>query len=135
MSKFLLLVKQLYKQKVKAKSFLLTIALYTVVIAGVVFWNNISEILFSDEPMQVAIVDETASDAGTLIVESDDLEITEFDGSLDEATEQVDSEELDIAIHLEDNAGQLAATIYTYEPLSFTTQSTLSSQLDYAGKL
>lgn len=135
MSKFLLLVKQLYKQKVKAKSFLLTIALYTVVIAGVVFWNNISEILFSDEPMQVAIVDETASDAGALIVESDDLEITEFDGSLDEATEQVDSEELDIAIHLEDNAGQLAATIYTYEPLSFTTQSTLSSQLDYAGKL
>lgn len=135
MSKFLLLVKQLYKQKVKAKSFVLTILLYIVVIAGVVFWNNISDLLFSDEPMQVAIVDETASDAGALIAESDDLEITQFDGSLEEATEQVDAEELDIAVHLEDNAGQLAATIYTYEPLSFTTQNTLSSQLDYAGKL
>jgi len=128
-------VKQLYKQKVKAKSFLFTIALYGVILAGVLFWNNISELLFSDEPMQMTVVDDTASGAGELIQPTEDMEVTLSNDSLEQAKEEVNEENADIVIHLADQEGQLAATIFTYEPLSFTTQTTLSGQLDYAGKL
>ena len=49
MSKFWLLVKQLYKQKVKAKSFIFSIVLYIAVISGVMFWSDIKEAFFQDE--------------------------------------------------------------------------------------
>lgn len=135
MSKFWLLVKQLYKQKVKAKSFFFTIALYAVILAGVLFWNDISELLFSDEPMQVAVIDETNAGAASLIQSTEDLEVSVSDVAEELAKQQVMDEEIDILLTLADDNGQLAATIYTYEPLSFTNQTMLSSQLDYAGKL
>lgn len=135
MTKFWLLVKQLYKQKVKAKSFILTIALYAVILAGVLFWENIQEFLFSDEPMQVAVIDETNSGTAELIQSTEDMEVAVTDLSLEEAKQQLTDDELDVLLTLEDENGQLAATIFTYTPLSFTNQSMLSSQLDYAGKL
>lgn len=135
MAKFWLLVKQLYKQKVKAKSFIFTIALYAIVLAGVLFWNDISEFLFSDEPMQVTIVDETASGAGELLQSTEDMEVLQSTGSLEDAKEALVDEQVDAVISLQDQENQLAATIFTNEPLSFTTQTTLSAQLDYAGKL
>lgn len=135
MAKFWLLVKQLYKQKVKAKSFIFTIALYAIVLAGVLFWNDISEFLFSDEPMQVTIVDETASGAGELLQSTEDMEVVQSTGSLEDAKEALVDEQVDAVISLQDQEDQLAATIFTNEPLSFTTQTTLSAQLDYAGKL
>lgn len=135
MPKFWLLVKQLYKQKVKAKSFVFTIALYAVILAGILFWNDISELLFSDEPMQAAVIDETGAGAADLLQSTDDLEVAVTDLTEEEAKEQVMEQEMDVLVTLADDNGNLAATIYTYEPLSFTTQTMLSSQLDYAGKL
>ena len=59
MSKFWLLVKQLYTQKVKAKSFIFSIVLYVAVISGVMFWSDIKEAFFQEEALQIALVNET----------------------------------------------------------------------------
>lgn len=135
MPKFWLLVKQLYKQKVTAKSFFLTVALYVLIIAGALFWNDISEFLFSDEPMHVSVIDETNAGAAALLQSTEDFNVAVTDLSEEEAKQQVTEQEINVLVTLADDNGNLSATIYTYEPLSFTTQTTLSSQLDYAGKL
>ncbi|WP_391205103.1 ABC transporter permease [Psychrobacillus sp. L4] len=135
MSKFWLLVKQLYKQKIKAKSFIISIILYIGVISVAMFWSNIKEAFFQDEPLKVALLNETNADIEALFKSSSDIEFTFPSEGISEVEQQVIAGDFDAAIFVRDQNKSLAADIATYKPLTFNDQQNLSSQLQYAGKL
>ncbi len=73
MSKLWILTKHVYKQKIRAKSFIFLSLLYVAVIAVIVYWNDITNLIFKDEPIDVALVNETNVDIQTIFVSNDDL--------------------------------------------------------------
>lgn len=135
MSKFWLLVKQLYTQKIKAKSFILSIVMYVVIISAAMFWSDIKEALFKDEPLQIALVNETDANIEELFKSSSDLEFTFPTDATTEIEKQVVDGDFAAAIFIKDQDQSLVAEIATFEPLTFNDQLNLSSQLQYAGKL
>ena len=135
MSKFWLLVKQLYKQKVKAKSFIFSIVLYIAVISGVMFWSDIKEAFFQDEAMQIALVNETNAELEALFESTSDIEFTFPNEDIADLEKQVIDGEYAAAIFVKDQENSLAAEIATFEPLTFNDQLSISSTLQYAGKL
>ncbi|WP_313892030.1 ABC transporter permease [Psychrobacillus sp.] len=135
MSKFWLLVKQLYTQKIKAKSFILSIVMYVVIISAAMFWSDIKEALFKDEPLQIALVNETDANIEELFKSSSDLEFTFPTNATAEIEKQVVDGDFAAAIFIKDQDKSLVAEIATFEPLTFNDQLSLSSQLQYAGKL
>ncbi|ALC87531.1 sodium ABC transporter permease [Bacillus sp. FJAT-22090] len=135
MSKFWLLVKQLYTQKIKAKSFIISIIIYVGVISVFMFWSDIKEAFFQDEPLQVALLNETESDIETLFQSSNDIEFTFPTEEIADVEKQVVDGDFDAAIFIKDQDQSLAAEIATFEPLTFNDQQSISAQLQYAGKL
>jgi ABC-2 type transport system permease protein len=135
MSKFWLLVKQLYKQKIKAKSFIISIILYVGVISVAMFWTEIKEAFFQDEPLKIALLNETNADIEALFKSSSDIEFSFPSEGIAEVEKQVIDGDFDAAIFVRDENQSLTADIATYKPLTFNDQQNLSSQLQYAGKL
>ncbi|MGE7836865.1 ABC transporter permease [Viridibacillus arvi] len=135
MSKFWILVKQLYKQKIKAKSFIFSILLYLVVISCVMFWSDIKEALFSEEPLKVAVINDTDADFKALFTSSADVEFSFPKDNESKVEKKVKDGDLDAAIFIQDKAGSLVAEIATFNPLKFNDQQSLSSSIQYAGKL
>ncbi|MBK3493382.1 ABC transporter permease [Viridibacillus sp. YIM B01967] len=135
MSKFWLLVKQLYKQKIKAKSFIFSILIYIVVISCVMFWSDIKEALFAEEPLKIAVLNDTEADLKALFTSSPDVEFS-FPKEEEAAVEKkVRDEDLDAAIFIQDKGGSLVAEIATFKPLTFNDQQSVSSSIQYAGKI
>lgn len=135
MSKFWLLVKQLYTQKVKAKSFIFSIVLYIAVISGFMFWSDIKEAFFEEEPLQVAMINETNAEIEALFKSTNDIEFTFPEEAITEVEKQVIDGDYDAAIFVKDLNQSLAAEIATFEPLTFNDQMSLSAILQNAGKL
>lgn len=135
MSKFWLLVKQLYVQKVKAKSFIFSIVLYVAVISGVMFWSDIKEAFFQEEALQVALINETDMEIEALFESTSDIEFTFPTDEVEKVEEQVIDGDFAAVIFVEDQDNSLAAEIATFEPLTFNDQLSLSSTLQYAGKI
>lgn len=135
MSKFWLLVKQLYVQKVKAKSFIFSIVLYIAVISGFMFWSDIKEALFEDEPLKVAMINETDLDIEPLFKSTNDMDFTFPSEAIADVEKQVVDGDLDAAIFVSDVDQSLAAEIATFKPLKFNDQMSLSATLTNAGKL
>ena len=135
MSKFWLLVKQLYVQKVKAKSFIFSIVLYIAVISGFMFWSDIKEAFFEEEPLQVAMINETNAEIEALFKSTNDIEFTFPSEAIADVEKQVIDGDYDAAIFVKDLNQSLAAEIATFEPLTFNDQMSLSATLQNAGKL
>lgn len=135
MSKFWLLVKQLYVQKVKAKSFIFSIVLYVVVISGVMFWSNIKEAFFQEDALQIALINETDVEIEALFESTSDIQFTFPTDEIDKVEEQVINGDFAAVIFVEDQDNSLAAEIATFEPLKFNDQQSLSATLQYAGKI
>lgn len=135
MSKFWLLVKQLYVQKVKAKSFIFSIVLYVAVISGVMFWSDIKEAFFQEDALQIALINETDMDIEELFVSTNDIQFTFPTDEVEKVEKQVIDGDFAAVIFVEDQDNSLTAEIATFEPLTFNDQQSLSSTLQYAGKI
>ncbi|WP_411747833.1 ABC transporter permease, partial [Psychrobacillus psychrotolerans] len=135
MSKFWLLVKQLYVQKVKAKSFIFSIILYVAVISGVMFWSDIKEAFFQEDALQIALINETDVEIEALFESTSDLEFSFPTEDLEKVEKQVVDGDFAAVIFVEDQDNSLTAEIATFEPLTFNDQLSLSSTLQYAGKI
>lgn len=135
MSKFWLLVKQLYTQKIKAKSFIFSILLYIVIISCVMFWSNIKDALFAEEPLKIALINDTDADLKALFTSSPDMEFSFPKEDRAAVEKKVKEEELDAAIFIKDEGGSLVAEIATFSPLTLNDQQTVSSSIQYAGKI
>lgn len=74
LSKFNLLMKQLYKAKIKSKSFILMTCLYVLVMSVAVFWSEIKELFTGDdEAQQIAIINETSANLSGIFVSNGDM--------------------------------------------------------------
>ncbi|SDN45409.1 ABC-2 type transport system permease protein [Psychrobacillus sp. OK028] len=135
MSKFWLLVKQLYVQKVKAKSFIFSIVLYVAVISGVMFWSDIKEAFFQEDALKIALINETDVEIEALFESTSDIQFTFPTDEVEKVEEQVIDGDFAAVIFVEDQDNSLTAEIATFEPLTFNDQQSLSATLQYAGKI
>lgn len=133
MSKFLILMKTSYKQKVTSKSFLFGTLLYLLVLTGAAFWPQISDALFNDEAQSITVVNETGSDFQELLLSNDDFTYTFVDTNIEDVTKDIGED--DIALHITDEGGVLAANLYSFDPLPLNDETAILSTLDYANKI
>lgn len=135
MNKLWILIKQLYKQKVRAKSFILMTLLYIVVIAAITFWSDIKAIFINEEKLEVALINETSVSLEPIFVSNEEIAFT-FPAEAEETIyEQLEQEQFDAIVAVSEESGTLKADIATYVPLKFNDQSTISSFIQYAGKI
>ncbi|SCY19896.1 ABC-2 type transport system permease protein [Lysinibacillus sp. TC-37] len=135
MSKFSLLMKQLYKSKIKSKSFILMTCLYVLVMSVAVFWSEIKELFTGDdEAQQIAIINETSADLSGIFVSNGDMAFIQNEQDVSKLEKKVKDGKLDAIVTINDQDGQLQAEIATFTPLKLNDQSTLSSLLQYAGQ-
>jgi ABC-2 type transport system permease protein len=133
MSKFMLLVKQLYSQKVKAKSFILMTAVYLLVIAGIMFWSDIKALFSDNEADRIAILNETEIDLTNAFISSDDTEWV-FDVNEQAIEDELKDNSYVAAVTLSEKDGKLAAKVTSVEPLQLTLQSQIENTLMSAGQ-
>ncbi|MFJ5763900.1 ABC transporter permease [Lysinibacillus sp. NPDC093210] len=135
MSKFSLLMKQLYKSKLKSKSFILMTLLYVLAMSVAIFWSDIKELFTgNDEAQQIAIVNDTTADLSGIFVSNSDMAFIQDETNLEKLEQKVKDGELDAIVEVSDQNGQLHAEISTFKPLKLNDQSTISSLLQYAGQ-
>ena len=135
MSKFSILVKQLYKQKVRAKSFWLMLVLYIGAISAILFWNDIKELLFSSEPDEIAIVNETDYDMTAFFKNDDDTNWTFLEAYDDDVKKQLENEKFLALMHFTEQDNQLAANIVSFTPLQLNDQQYLASSIQSVGQM
>lgn len=74
LSKFNLLMMQLYKSKFKSKSFILMTCLYVLLMSVAIFWSDIKALFTGeDEAQQIAIVNETSAELSGIFVSNGDI--------------------------------------------------------------
>ncbi|WP_397539414.1 ABC transporter permease [Rummeliibacillus pycnus] len=135
MSKFWILATQLYRQKIKAKSFIFSIVLYVAIISVVMFWSDIKAALFSDEPLKIALINDTKQDFKEVFQSDSDMKFSFPTDNQKKIEQKVKDEKLDAVVVLKETNGKLGAEIATYKPLEFNDQTKLSSLIQYAGKI
>ncbi|MBD8027843.1 ABC transporter permease [Ureibacillus sp. Re31] len=135
MSKLSILVKQLYKEKVKGKSFILMTLLYIAVITVVMFWSDIKALFVNEEALQIALVNETPVELEPIFASNDDITFSYPTESKESLYEQLKDEKLDAVIIVSEENKRLKAEIATYTPLKLNDQSTISSLIQYAGSI
>lgn len=134
MNKTLLLIKQNYSQKVKAKSFILMTLLYMAVILIAVNWGTIKDLFTGDDHVKIAIVDETKQLAANFPKKGDVayVEVNESRKTLDQKVKDGD---YDGALYLRDVDGNIKTQFVTYEAPSLTTQQSVETYVDSASKI
>ena len=134
-NKLWILVNQLYKQKVRAKSFILMTLLYVAVMAVVMFWSDIKAIFVNEEALEVALLNETPVELESIFVTNEDIAFSFPTESAESLYEQLEEEKFDAVVVITEENETLKADIATYTPLKLNDQSTISSFVQYAGKI
>jgi ABC-2 type transport system permease protein len=134
MNKTLLLIKQNYSQKVKAKSFILMTLLYMAVILIAVNWGTIKDLFTGDDHVKIALVDETKQLAANFPKKGDVayVEVNEPRKTLDKKVKDGD---YDGALYLRDVDGNIKTQFVTYDAPSLTTQQSVETYVDSASKI
>ncbi len=135
LSKFNLLMMQLYKSKFKSKSFILMTCLYVLLMSVAIFWSDIKALFTGeDEAQQIAIVNETSAELSGIFVSNGDIAFIQDEQDVAALEKRVEDGKLDAIVRVSDQEGQLHAEIATFVPLKLNDQTTLSSLLQYAGQ-
>ncbi|MEB2281744.1 ABC transporter permease [Lysinibacillus xylanilyticus] len=135
LSKFNLLMKQLYTSKIKSKSFVVMTCIYILGMSVAVFWSDIKELFTGDDQaQQIVIVNETTADLSGLFVSNGDMEFIQNDSNISELEKKVKDEKLDAIVKITDQDGQLHAEIATFTPLKLNDQGAINSILQLAGQ-
>ena len=135
MSKLGILIKQVYKQKIQAKSFILMTLLYLAIIAVVMYWSDIKAIFVKDETLQVAVLNETPVSLDDIFTSNEELKFTHSNESQSILYEKLENEELDAVVTVSEENNNLKADIATYTPLKLNDQMLISSFLEYSSKI
>ena len=134
MDRTLLLIKQNYLQKVKAKSFILMTLLYMAVILVAVNWTSIKDVFSGDDQVKVALVDETKQ-LGATFPEKGDVEFEATTEDRKTLEKKVKDGEYDGALILTGKDSKLNAQFITYDSPSLATQQAVETHVDTASKL
>lgn len=134
MDRTLLLIKQNYLQKVKAKSFILMTLLYMAVILVAVNWTSIKDVFSGDDQVKVALVDETKQ-LGATFPEKGDVEFEATTEDRKTLEKKVKDGDYDGALILTGKNSKLNAQFITYDSPSLATQQAVETHVDTASKL
>lgn len=134
MDRTLLLIKQNYLQKVKAKSFILMTLLYMAVILVAVNWTSIKDVFSGDDQVKVALVDETKQ-LGATFPEKGDVEFEATSEDRKALEKKVKDGDYDGALILTGKDSKLNAQFITYDSPSLATQQAVETHVDTASKL
>lgn len=136
MSKFSVLLRQLYKQKLRSKAFIISTSLYLLAILAVAFWSDIKELFDSkgEQVEQIALIVETNTDVSNYFHSDEDTEFKIVD-NVKGIEKDLEKGEYLAAIELSDSQGKLAAEIYSFDPLPLNKQENISYQLDAVAQL
>src|SRR5690606_16309659 len=119
MNKLGILVSQLYKQKIRSKSFILMTLLYIAIISVVMFWTEISSLFKGEEEaLQIALIKETDDNLGQIFVSNEEIEYSYHTKDVKtNMYEQVKNGTLDAVIVFTYENKNLKAEIATFSPL------------------
>ncbi len=134
MDRTLLLIKQNYLQKVKAKSFILMTLLYMAVILVAVNWTSIKDVFSGNDQVKVALVDETKQ-LGATFPEKGDVEFEATTEDRKTLEKKVKDGDYDGALILTGKDSKLNAQFITYDSPSLATQQAVETHVDTASKL
>ncbi|OCS83001.1 ABC transporter permease [Caryophanon tenue] len=135
MSKFMILAKKSYIQKVTSKSFLFGTLIYLLILTGAAFWPQISDALFNDEAQQITVLNDTDANLEELLISNADFTYTFSDESVAAIEQQITDDPEAIALHIRDEDGVLHADLMSYDPLPLNDETAILSTLDYANKI
>ena len=133
LSKFMVLVKKIYKQKITSKSFILTTLLYLAVLGGFMFWSEIKELIFSGDADMIAVVNETDFDIAQVLQDTDDVKYEYVEAG--DVADKLKDGDYYAAFTLSDAEGKLEAKIESYDPLPLNDQQEYQGVLSQAGQL
>lgn len=136
MNKLGLLVKQLYLQKIKSKSFILLTLLYLAIIAVAVNWSSIKGIFTDDNKyVTIALVDDTKLDLAKQFPSDKEVKFKVVKESKKEVDALVKKEKYDAAVYLTSRNQQLAVELATAKSLDLQVQSKIDALAENAGKV
>lgn len=135
MNKLWILIKSLYKQKLRQKSFIFMTILYIVISSVAIFWSEIKATIFSDEPLQVALINEAPIDLESIFTSTNDITFSYSNEEEEKIFKQIEDEKLDAAVKVSEENKNLTANIITFTPLKLNDQSIISSLIQYAAKI
>lgn len=136
MNKLRLLIKQLYLQKIKSKSFILLTLLYLVIIAVAVNWSSIKGIFTDDNKyVTIALVDDTKLDLAKQFPSDKEVKFKVVKESKKEVDALVKKEKYDAAVYLTSKDQQLAVELATAKSLDLQVQSKIDALAENAGKV
>lgn len=129
----MILVKQLYKDKLKSKSFILMTLFYVGIIAAVLFWSDIKALFSDDSFDQIAVVNETDISLQASFVDTDKLKWVEQSGGAGLEEQLEDGDYLAI-VTLTEDSNKLAATITSVESLKLNMQTQIQNAILNSGQ-
>ena len=110
LSKLWILIKSLYKQKLRQKSFILMTLLYIVITAVVMYWSEIKSIFINDESLQVALINETSVELESIFSSNDDIVFT-YPKETEEIYKELEQEKIDAVVKVSEENQNLKANI------------------------
>lgn len=131
MSKFWAFFNQIYMEKTKSKSFLISTLIYMIIAVCAVFWSDIKEAVFDRMADDVAIVNETNLNEKELFI-SDSSTKFHFLKDEKDLKENIKEEKYIAAIKLTDENNKLNAKIISNESLDLDLQKKLEALVDSA---
>lgn len=109
--------------------------LYIAIITIVMFWSEIKGIFVDEEALEVALVNETSVELAPIFVSNEDIHFSFPTESTESLYHQLEKEQYDAVVIVSEEKEKLKADIATYVPLKLNDQSTISSFVQYAGKI
>lgn len=136
MSKFSVLLKQLYKQKLRSKAFIITTVIYLLAIFIVAFWSDIKGLFDSkdEQAEQIALIVNTDIDVSNYFHSDEDTEFNVVE-SVKAIEKDLEKGEYLAAIELSDADGKLKAEIFSFDPLPLNKQENISYSVDAVAQL
>ena len=134
MNKFWIVLSHSFMTRFKSKSFIITTVIFLLFIIGLGNVDRIIALFDSDDIDQVAVIDDTGELYQGLVEQSERLEanfdIVDYDGTVEEAEDEVLSGEFNGVLHIEPSADQyFTAVYYTDQLLNQSIQNQLMTNL------
>ena len=134
MNKFWIVLSHSFMTRFKSKSFIITTVIFLLFIIGIGNVDRIIGLFDSDTVDQVAVIDETGELYQTLVEQNELLEanyeLVDYDGSLEDAEEEVLSGAFNGVLHIEaDSELYFSAVYYTDQLINQSIQYQLMGNL------
>ncbi|MFC6038910.1 hypothetical protein ACFPYN_05510 [Paenisporosarcina macmurdoensis] len=100
MNKYWFLVSNVYKDKIKSKSILVSTIIFMMLLSVLIFWSDIQDKFLSEEQVKIAILDNSGEDANRYITSNEIIAFENTNKNLEKVDADIKSEKYLAAIVL-----------------------------------